>query len=171
LRGEKRAIGHAIDSGKVVVGVCLGAQLVADALGAKVNTNAVKEIGWFPVTLTEGAKGHALADPIPHQFTAFHWHGDTFALPDRAVHLAASEACANQMFVYDNRVLGLQFHLEMTERGISDLIKNCGDEIVAESHIQSADALLDGKSHLQRGYAVLDCLLDRLQAMTQSRSR
>jgi GMP synthase-like glutamine amidotransferase len=171
LEQEKRAIERAIERGKVVVGVCLGAQLVADALGAKVNPNASKEIGWFPVTLTAEAKDQALTNAIPHRFTAFHWHGDTFDLPDRAVHLATSEACANQMFVYDNRVLGLQFHLEMTERGISDLIENCRNEIAADRYIQSADAMLEGKSHLQGGYAVLDCLLDRLETITQSQSR
>jgi GMP synthase-like glutamine amidotransferase len=171
LEQEKSAIANAIERGKVVVGVCLGAQLVADALGAKVIPNDSKEIGWFPVTLTTEAKDHALTNAMPHRFTAFHWHGDTFDIPDRALHLAASEACANQMFVYDNRVLGLQFHLEMTERGISDLIENCRDEIVADPYIQSADAMLEGKSHLQGGYAVLDCLLDRLETITQSQSR
>ena len=171
LEQGKRAIANAIERGKVVVGVCLGAQLVADALGAKVNPNAFKEIGWFPVILTAEAKDHALTNAIPHRFTAFHWHGDTFDLPARAVHLAASEACANQMFVYDNRVLCLQFHLEMTERGISDLIENCRNEIVADQYVQSADAMLEGKSHLQGGYAVLDCLLDRLQTIAQSQSR
>ena len=171
LEREKLAIEDAIGGGKVVVGVCLGAQLLADALGAKVTRNTFKEIGWYPVALTAQGQHHALTGGVPRRFTAFHWHGDTFDLPEGAIRLAESEACRQQMFVYDNRVLGLQCHLEMTEGGVADLIKHCRDEIVVDKYVQSADAMRAGKSHLQGANTVLDCLFDRLDAVTQSPSR
>jgi GMP synthase-like glutamine amidotransferase len=94
LSREKRAIASAIEHGKTVVGVCLGAQLIAAVLGARVYRNATKEIGWFPVTLTKSGGSHALTKDLPAQFSAFHWHGDTFDPPAGADHLMRSEACA-----------------------------------------------------------------------------
>jgi GMP synthase-like glutamine amidotransferase len=114
LAGEKAAIAAAIAQGKPVLGICLGAQLIAAALGAAVTRNAETEIGWFDVALTPQARTHALFSGFPERFSAFHWHGDTFAIPDAAQHLMRSEACANQAFSLGARVIGLQFHLEVT---------------------------------------------------------
>ena len=112
LRAEKRFIEAVIARGALVLGVCLGSQLLAEVLGGTVAPNAHKEIGWFPVSLTEQARGNPLFGGLPQSFTPLHWHGDTFSLPEGAVHLARSEACENQAFSYDDRVLGLQFHVE-----------------------------------------------------------
>lgn len=108
---EKAAIRKAIAATKRVLGICLGAQLIADVLGGKVTRNAHTEIGWLPVTLRETTS--SLIADWPTTFDAFHWHGDTFSLPPNATHLAASLACEQQAFAYGDRVLGLQFHLEI----------------------------------------------------------
>lgn len=96
LKEEKKFIKEAILSGKTVLGICLGAQLIADALGAKVYKNKYREIGWFPVIKTKEAKDTVLSDVMPDKFEAFHWHGDTFDIPPKAVPIAESEACVNR---------------------------------------------------------------------------
>jgi len=163
LAGEKRAIASAIERGKTVVGICLGAQLIAAVLGARVYPNSTREIGWFPVTRTKIGDSHTLTKDLPGQFSAFHWHGDTFDLPAGADHLMRSEACENQMFACDGgRVVGIQFHLEMTDEGIAALVENCRDDVVSGSHIQSSDQMLGVKSRLHDAQAILHSLLDSL---------
>ncbi len=115
LATEVTAIQQAVRDGKPVLGICLGSQLLARALGAPVTPNRVKEIGWYDVAPTaEGRK-----DPLFQHFAdserIFHWHGDTFAIPHGAVHLAASTDCAHQAFRFGHNAYGLQFHLEVDE--------------------------------------------------------
>ncbi|MBI5552102.1 MAG: type 1 glutamine amidotransferase [Desulfobacterales bacterium] len=134
---EKRFIEQALAAKKKVLGICLGAQLMADVLGARVYKNRHKEIGWFPVTRTQGAQSPPWTGLLPEHFFAFHWHGDTFDLPAGAVHLAQSVACRHQAFFYPPAALGLQFHLESTQQSIEQLIFHCGHELVPEPCIQS----------------------------------
>ena len=163
LKSEKEYIRAAIDAGKTVIGICLGAQLIADVLGAKVYPGAHKEIGWFPVRLTEEAIYSEIFGSLPEQLTCFHWHGDTFHLPDGAVHLARSEGCENQAFIYDNRVLALQFHLESTPESVADIISHCRSEIVPGRFIQSAETMLkNGDCFFDGIYAAMRGILDRL---------
>lgn len=142
LIGEKRFIGQVIDAGNRVLGICLGAQLIADVLGARVFRNRHPEIGWFSVQKCDAAGDVPLSNAFPASFEAFHWHGDTFDIPKGAVHLARSEACDNQGFVFNDTVVGLQFHLETTRKSASDLIRHCGDELVDGPFIQTADTIL-----------------------------
>ncbi len=158
LTREKRFIEMSIKEGKLVTGICLGAQIIASVLGAEVRRNSHTEIGWFPVTKTVGAAGTCF-DPLPETFTPFHWHGDTFDIPDGAVRSASSEACPNQAFLYENRVLALQFHIEMTMDRIRGLIENCGDEIVPAPFIQKPDEMLQ---RAEREVPVMHSLLDDL---------
>ncbi len=115
LSTELRLIEQALQRDIPVLGICLGAQLIAKALGARVGRNAEKEIGWYDVTPT--AEGRA--DPLVEHFGGarriFHWHGDTFDIPAGAVHLAASARCPNQAFRFGRKVYGFQFHLEVDE--------------------------------------------------------
>lgn len=114
LELETEAIRTAIDRGLPVLGICLGGQLIARALGAKV-TRGEKEIGWYDVTPTEAGS----RDPLFRRFSGtqkiFQWHGDTFRLPPGAVHLASSQGCVHQAFRYGDNVYALQFHLEVDE--------------------------------------------------------
>lgn len=114
LAPEKRFIRAAIEAQRRVLGICLGSQLIADVLGAPVTRNPHPEIGWFDVRLNTQGQAHPLFADWPQTFEAFHWHGDTFAIPPGAQNLACSDACAHQAFVYGHHVLGLQFHLEVT---------------------------------------------------------
>ncbi len=113
LIAEKAIIQRAIKNNVPVLGICLGAQLIADALGAKVYPSGIKEIGWYDLVPAKTAE----TDPLFRGFTArekvFQWHGDTFDLPQGAIHLASSPLCANQAFRYGSTVYGLQFHLEV----------------------------------------------------------
>lgn len=165
LAAEKVLLRESIDAGKSVVGVCLGAQLIAAALGARVYRNAHKEIGWMPVQLTEAGRASAIFGFLPQCLDVFHWHGDTFELPEGAVHLASSEACAHQAFLYDGRVLGLQFHLESTPASVRDIVANCADDITPGAHVQGAERM---RAATEEDYAAirraLFGILDRLPA-------
>lgn len=109
LAAEKQFLREAMAHGVAVLGICLGAQLVANALGARVYPNREKEIGWFPVTGIDGGEG---CFRFPPSVDVFHWHGETFDLPPGAVPLARSAACERQAFQIGSNIIGLQFHLE-----------------------------------------------------------
>jgi GMP synthase-like glutamine amidotransferase len=160
---EKSRIAEAIAAGKTLVGVCLGAQLIAEALGARVYPNREKEIGWMPVEVTEAGRLSPLFGFLPPTFQVFHWHGDTFDPPAGAVHLARSAPCEQQSFLYDGRVLGLQFHLESTPESVAAIVAQCADEIVPAPHIQSAQRMLSaGPEDYARLRDALFGILDRL---------
>jgi GMP synthase-like glutamine amidotransferase len=139
LKEEKHFISEAISSGKPVLGICLGAQLIANALGARVYPGRHKEIGWFDIECTSN-------DPdlfrFPKTATVFHWHGETFDLPPGASRLARSAGCENQAFQIGSRVMGLQFHLETTPESAASIISHCRYELVEGTFIQSEDELL-----------------------------
>jgi len=118
LSKEKNFIKNAIGKRKTVIGICLGAQLIAQILGAKVYPNKQKEIGWFPIRLTKSAKQHPLFRSLENKVTVFHWHGDTFDLPAGAHHLAETNAYPNQAFALGRHALALQFHPEVSSSGM-----------------------------------------------------
>ena len=164
LRVEKQFIKRAITSGKAVLGICLGAQLIASALGESVYPNRRKEIGWFPV------RGIAPEDPtifcFPPVVEVFHWHGETFDLPEEAVLLAKSEACENQAFQLGQTVIGLQFHLETTPESAQALVTNCRQEILPSKFVQRETLILDQPPDK---YAVINELMNRiLQFITKN---
>ncbi len=142
LAPEIALVRDAIRAGKTVLGVCLGAQIIAKALGAKVYVAGQKEIGWFPVERAEAA--HALFDGMPPAFLAFHWHGETFDLPAGAVRLGQTATIPNQAFAAGERVLGLQFHIEATPASVMDLLQNAADEIGSGPFEQSPEAIRSG---------------------------
>lgn len=150
LLGEKRFIAEAIGRGTAVLGVCLGAQLIAGALGARVRPNPEREIGWFPISsaapLEKAREDTTPVFRFPNGLTVFHWHGETFDMPSGAVHLASSEACRNQAFQYGRRVIGLQFHLEVTPQAIHDLVEGGREELIAGKSVQSAERILAAPS-------------------------
>ena len=132
LRDEKRFVAAAIAARKPVLGICLGAQLMASALGACVYPGSEKEIGWFPVFAepagTDVKDGDAFV--LPAQIDVFHWHGETFDLPPTARLLASSAVCRHQAFQIGRRAIGLQFHLETTPASMASMLAHCADELV-----------------------------------------
>jgi len=157
LIAEKEFIRQAIDANKAVLGICLGAQLIADVLGARVYPGPQKEIGWFPIRRTQDAP-----DLLPEELMAFHWHGDTFDIPEGAVHLASSMACPNQGFLYNDRVAALQFHMETTPESMEALIENCGNEITDAPTIQTAQEMRKGIINIPSANSTMLDLLNRL---------
>jgi GMP synthase-like glutamine amidotransferase len=141
LTAEKRFTEAAIQAGKKVLGICLGAQLIATVLGARVYPNVHKEIGWFPLTLTIEGRAAEVFKGCPAKLPVFHWHGDTFSLPAGAARLAETIACRNQAFAQGN-VVGLQFHLDVTRESVEQLVANCGTELVSAPYIQTPQQLL-----------------------------
>jgi GMP synthase (glutamine-hydrolysing) len=130
LKDELALIETALDDDMPILGICLGSQLIAKALGAKVFRNAELEIGWEPVWLTDAAKDDAVFGGVPSPETFFHWHGETFDLPEGAERLAYSEKCRHQAYRYGRNVYGIQFHPEITPEMIDDWCVqpvNCGD--------------------------------------------
>lgn len=161
LRAERAFIETHIASGRPAVGVCLGSQFLADALGGRVTQNAKIEIGWLPVEFT--AEARARLPFLPPSLEAMHWHGDTFELPPGALRLARSAGCANQGFIYDGRVLALQFHPEMTREGLSDLVAEFGNELEPAEFVQTGGAILAAKdAAFSTANALLHELLDAI---------
>ena len=160
---EKRFIRQAIEEGKYLLGVCLGAQLIADVLGAKIYQNTTMEIGWFPVRFDAAKKTVRAFEKFPDELTVLHWHGDTFDLPPDAVHLAESDACRNQAFAFGQRVVGLQVHIEMDEPDVAAFLDDILPEPVS-GQIQSAGEIHDGNRHLPEIHAALYAMLDALTA-------
>lgn len=153
LRKEKRFIRDCVEAGKPVLGVCLGAQLIASAMGARVCRNKDKEIGWFPVqgTTTTGA-----CFRFPAAVEVFHWHGETFDLPAGAVHLARSRGCEIQAFQLGKSVIGVQFHLETTPESAQAMVSQCRSELTPSEYVQSEPGIL---AATPEKYAVINRLL------------
>ncbi|TVR59862.1 MAG: type 1 glutamine amidotransferase [Spirochaetaceae bacterium] len=137
---EKKFIRTAIEAGKPVLGICLGAQLIASSMGGEVFPNPVKEIGWFPVEAVP-SKGNSVFQ-FPEEIEVFHWHGETFDLPDGSVQIAKSNGCENQAFQIGSNVIGLQFHLETTPVSARAIVENCRDELISGEYVQSESEIL-----------------------------
>ena len=168
LQTEKAFIQAAIGVEKAVLGICLGAQLMADVLGGPVTKNGSPEIGWYPVELTEAGRADPSFADFPDSFTALHWHGDTFAIPPGATYAASSAACADQAFSLDDgRAVGLQFHLEETPASLATLVEHAAAELDAaatEPWVASKEDLLAADAPYEPCRELLFKLLDRMAA-------
>jgi GMP synthase-like glutamine amidotransferase len=162
LGAEKRFIKETIESGKIVLGICLGAQLIADALGARVYKNPHREIGWFNVHRSPDMDGNILSKVIPEEIEVFHWHSDTFDLPRDAKLLAESEACKNQGFIWHDRVIGFQFHLETTFQSASALVENCRNELDRSKYVQTEREILSDQGKFEKINCVMQSVLEVL---------
>lgn len=143
LVDEKRFIGACIEHGIPVLGICLGAQLIAASAGAAVRPAAHHEIGWWPVHgVGRDRPDRPAALHFPAEEVVFQWHGDTFDLPAGAIRLSESPVCPNQAFLLGSNVVGLQYHLETTPETAARLVEHCADELVDGPWIQDGDTIL-----------------------------
>ncbi|MGF6952418.1 GMP synthase-like glutamine amidotransferase [Neobacillus sp. B4I6] len=161
LNLEKQFIREAVENNKFVLGICLGAQLIADALGGKVFPHKEKEVGWWPVVLNKGAEDIELTYGLSEKFTALQFHGDTFDLPEEAILLASSKACRNQLFVYKERVIGMQFHPEFTNEQIDKTLKTY--EIGEGEFVQKPENIVNQFAQLRESTDMLFKLLDNIE--------
>lgn len=158
---EKEFLENCIKNKKKILGICLGSQILATILGSKVYPGKAKEIGWFPVGFNLN-DNHKLSF-LPESIKTFHWHGDTFDIPDGAVKLASSEITPNQGFIYDDRVFALQFHSEMTRSSLKTIIEALGKELVHEDDfVQNAEQILSRKELIEANNLLMYKLLDYL---------
>ena len=157
---EVEAIGEFIGMDAPMLGVCLGSQLIAKALGADVRGNTKKEIGWYDLSTTEEGKKDPLLGGFGPVEKVFQWHGDTFGIPEGAVRLASSPLCDNQAFRYGDKVYGFQFHLEVDEPMIERWLvapvnrkelEDLGGEISPEAIRAQTPGYMRGLSRLSEG--------------------
>lgn len=162
---EKEFLCQAVAAGKKILGLCLGCQLLADALGGKAFRHSCKEFGWQPIApLPSGADWFGTDTP----FRAFQWHGDTYSLPPGAIQLARNEASEQQAFLFHgpngNQVLGLQFHLEWTEQMAREALAEPGGAPPASPYVQSPEEILSDLTVFDSAKKRFFALLDRFTA-------
>jgi GMP synthase-like glutamine amidotransferase len=161
---ERAFIARAVEEGKLVLGICLGAQLLATALGGRVFRNPEPEIGWYPVSKTGAGRQSGVFAGWPTSFLAGHWHSDTFEPPEGTPVAFMSEACMRQAFETNGgRVVALQFHLEWNDHALTRLIEECGKELVPAAHVQDAERMLAHPELLAQTRDLMFELLDRMQ--------
>lgn len=169
IRDELDWLARRARSGRPTLGICLGAQLMARALGARVYPAKAKEIGWAPIRLTDEGRGSCLAALASNGEPVLHWHGDTFDLPEDARRLASTDICPNQAFAWGRAWLALQFHPETTRRGLEQWFIGHTVEIAATPGVSVARLRADtarwGESLETRGAACLERWLDAVETI------
>jgi GMP synthase (glutamine-hydrolysing) len=150
LLHEIQLIEKLLSEKKPMLGICLGAQLIAKALGSRVYPNKQREVGWHPVLMTPAARQDPYFSKLPNPLEVLHWHGDTFDLPKGAVHLARSSRCENQAFRWDESVYALQFHLEATPSMVNDWCVAPDGSAYAKSAGESVESILTETPRLFR---------------------
>lgn len=166
LADEMRLIQHALRAQAPVLGVCLGSQLLAAALGAAVTKGRRKEIGWHPVSLTEACKDDPLWIGIELSFVAYHWHGDIFDLPQGAVSLASSAWTSIQAYRYGRNAYGFLFHMEVTPAMIEEMVATFGDEL-REAKVDGAEILRKAPDYLPRLQAIGRSVFQRWASLVE----
>ena len=147
IRGEMRLIENALSKDKPILGVCLGSQLLASALGASVRKGEQKEIGWHRVTLSESSRQDSLTGGMGGSFMAYHWHGDIFDLPADSTRLASSRLTTTQAFRYGNKTYGFLFHMEITPEILRGMTATFADEL-KEVRLDGGELIRQAEAHL-----------------------
>lgn len=142
LKDEILFTKHAIDNNKRILGVCLGAQIIGEALGAKVEQSPYKEIGTFPISLTQDGLHDPIFKRFPHEFDVVHWHNDMPGIPPGAKILAESAGCPRQLIRFGKKIYGLQCYMEMTSELIKGMIQHCGEDLQNGLFVQSPELIL-----------------------------
>lgn len=156
---EMKFIKRVLDDGKKILGICLGAQLLAAVLGSRIYPGTAKEIGWFSVDFNREELSEL--DFLPEEMVVFHWHGDTFDLPPGSVRLASSELTPNQGFVFNRKIWGLQFHPEMTREALQNITKGASADLEKSGlYVQSAQQILNKTRYLEENKRLMFDILD-----------
>ncbi len=164
LREEKALLGKALAKGKIIMGICFGAQLLAETLGGQIFPNDHQEIGWHEVSLNREGQESFLFQNIPSDFVTFHWHSDHFSLPRSCTRLAGSKATENQAFVAkDCPLVGLQFHPEYTRDMVKYDAGQHGQDWVPDMFVSSGDEVLARTEMLSDTYWLMETLLDNME--------
>ena len=168
-QAEMRLIGRAIEAGKTVIGVCLGSQLIGEALGAAFCHSPEKEIGKFPVRLTDAGKANPLFKDFGHELNVGHWHNDMPGLTPQAKVLAYSEGCPRQIVQYGERVYGFQCHMELTPEVVELLIEHSPNDLRRAAEFRFVETAEKLRSHDYREMnQVLFSFLDKLAAQREA---
>lgn len=158
---EKQFLEACIGQKRKILGICLGAQILASVLGSRIYSGKAKEIGWFPVDFFKENNQGLLF--LPDRLTTFHWHGDTFDIPRGAIPLASSELTPNQGFTYNNHVIAMQFHPEMTKTSLQKLIRAAGGELMEKGKfIQTAEGMMEKQHLIKENNSLMFKILDHL---------
>jgi GMP synthase-like glutamine amidotransferase len=164
LVGEKKEIARALAAGKPILGICFGAQLLAEALGGQVFTHRQKEIGWHPVRKTPEGESSPLLHAVPDRFLTFHWHSDHFRLPQDAVRLAASDCSENQAFSHPaHPILGLQFHPEYTREMVGHFAREFGAQWTPGPFVAGRDRTLVQTQTVPDTYGLMETILANME--------
>ena len=165
LSNEKDFLAKALTCDKIILGICFGAQLLAEILGGKVFPNNHKEIGWFEVHLTSAGKKSFLFQRVPESFVTFHWHSDHFSLPPGCTRLAFTEPTPNQAFVCRNRpVVGFQFHPEFTLELVRLFSNEYSQEWVPGPYVSGKAAVIAKTKEMSDTYSLMETLLDNMDS-------
>jgi GMP synthase-like glutamine amidotransferase len=166
---EKAFLRKTLRAGKITLAICLGAQLLAEALGGEVRPNPAPEIGFWTVRFSAKALAHPLLRGWPDKAAVLHWHVDTFTVPPGALRVGMSVGCATQGFVWGDGVIGLQFHPEMTEDMVEQLIAFEGHETADEQEfVQTAAQIRSKLKSVWKGRKLLETLLENMVALHES---
>lgn len=159
---EKNLIKQAMQQEKIVIGICLGAQLIAHIAGSEVRANILPEIGFFPVQFNECASKDPVFSSFPKQLTSFHWHGDIFNLPENAINMASSNISPCQAFRINETIFGFQFHPEATEKSITSMLEHGQQELNPSPYIQCATEIRSLIHHTKQNNLILFEILDKI---------
>ncbi len=161
---EKSYIRQVIESDKPTLGICLGAQHLAEALGARVYRSREPEVGWFPVERVEGGAQSRFYRLLSPEIVTLHWHGETFDLPDGAIRLARSAVCENQAFSWGDSVLALQYHPEATVELVRSLSVHGPENPEVRRWVQGAGEILAHPEHFESNHVEMTRILDGFAA-------
>ena len=160
LKDEKAFIKKCIEANKKILGVCLGSQLIAAALGASIYKNNYTEIGWFDVWLVNSDNEKTPFANLPGRFNTFHWHGDTFDLPEGCTRYASSEVTPNQAFMYGDNALALQFHMEFDAKTIEEMIHAWPEDFDGSKYVQDPSYIINNLNKVKDNQQYLNTILD-----------
>jgi len=169
LRQEKEFVSSVLSCGKAVYGICFGAQMLSELLGGQVSRSQYREIGWHKVrSLGEFDKNDRLFN-VQNDLTVFQWHGDTFTLPSECRRLFESDACHEQGFIYGNNVLALQFHPEVDESCVENLLENCSSDLAEKGkYVSSGDEIRGRDDLLEASANLMFSILDWFEEMIEN---